>query len=139
VKVRDAKLENAEAGHDIWQQLEAFARVELGRPLFGGQMNLQPSSRLEQDLGLTGDDATEFIAAWAQRFKVDVQGFCSRRYFGPEGNDVLSPLLGLFSKRFRRPAAVPLTLAMLAVAMRRGRWDATEIEAMATQSSALSK
>lgn len=124
---------------ETWQQLEAFARVELRRPLFGGQLNLQPSSRLEQDLGLTGHDATEFIDTWAQRFKVDVQGFSSGRYFGPEGFDVLSPLLGLFSKRFRRPALVPLTLGMLAEAMRRGRWDAAGIEAVATQSSALAK
>jgi hypothetical protein len=125
---------------DSWPQLEAFTRVELGRPLFGGQLNLQPSSRLTQDLGLTGHDGTEFIDAWAQRFKVDVRGFSSGRYFGPEGFDVLSPLLGLFSKRFRRPALVPLTLGMLAEAMRRGRWDAAEIEAMmATQSSAVLK
>ena len=125
--------------NETWQQLEVFARGEIGRPLFGGQLNLRPSSRLEQDLGLTGDDATEFIEKWAQRFKVDVQGFASRRYFGPEGYDLISPLLGLFAERFRRPARVPLTLGMLAEAMRRGRWDAAEIEAMATQSAALSK
>ena len=120
-------------------ELEAFARVELGRPLFGSQLNLQPSSRLGQDLDLTGDDATEFINAWAQAFSVDIRGFPYGRYFGPEGFDLLSPLLGLFSMRFRRSPLVALTLGMLAEAMMRGRFDAAEIEAATAQYSADSK
>ena len=113
-----------------WERLEAFAREELGRPLFGGQLNLQPASRLEEDLGLTGLDAVEFIDKWAETFNVQAQGFPYRRYFGPEGQQLLSSFLGLFAKRFRRPELVPLTLGMLAEAMRRGKWDTNEIEAM---------
>ena len=67
-----------------WERLEAFAREELGRPLFGGQLNLQPASRLEEDLGLTGLDAIEFIDKWAKTFSVQAQGFPYRRYFGPD-------------------------------------------------------
>ncbi|PTB21046.1 acyl carrier protein [Trinickia symbiotica] len=114
-----------------WDRLEAFAREELGRPLFGGQLNLQPTSRLEDDLGLTGLDAVEFIDKWAETFNVQAQGFPYRRYFSPEGQQLLSSFLGLFSKRFRRPALVPLTLGMLADAMRRGKWDTDDIEATA--------
>ncbi|WP_206951300.1 DUF1493 family protein [Trinickia acidisoli] len=112
-----------------WERLEAFAREELGRPLFGGQLNLQPTSRLEEDLGLTGLDAVEFIDRWAETFNVQAKGFPYRRYFGPEGQQLLSSFLGLFAKRFRRPELVPLTLGMLAEAMRRGKWDTAEIEA----------
>ena len=119
-----------------WERLEAFAREELGRPLFGGQLNLQPASRLEEDLGLTGLDAVEFIDKWAETFNVQVQGFPYRRYFGPEGQQLLSSFLGLFSKRFRRPELVPLTLEMLAEAMRRGKWDTAEIEATARNGAA---
>ncbi|PMS35421.1 uncharacterized protein DUF1493 [Trinickia symbiotica] len=117
-----------------WDRLEAFAREELGRPLFGGRLNLQPASRLEDDLGLTGLDAVEFIDRWAATFNVQAQGFPYRRYFSPEGQQLLSSFLGLFSKRFRRPALVPLTLGMLADAMRRGKWDTDEIEATANSS-----
>ena len=114
-----------------WERLESFAREELGRPLFGGQLKLQPASRLEEDLGLTGLDAVEFIDQWAKTFNVQAQGFPYGRYFGPEGQQLLSPFLGLFAKRFRGPELVPLTLAMLAEAMRRGKWDTAEIEATA--------
>ncbi|MGK8204740.1 DUF1493 family protein [Burkholderia cenocepacia] len=114
---------------DIWERLEAFTRAELRRPLFGGKLDLQPASRLEQDLGVTGLDAVEFIDKWAEAFNVDAKDFPYRRYFGPEGQELLSSLVGLFSKRHRRPARVPLTLGMLAEATRRGKWETEAIEA----------
>lgn len=114
-----------------WTQLEAFARAELGRPLFGGQLKLTPESRIEEDLRLTGVDAVEFIDKWAETFDVQAQGFPYNRYFGPDSLDVIRSVLGLFSRRFRDPQLVPLTLGMLAEAMRRGRWDTAEIEAAA--------
>lgn len=120
---------------DIWDRLEAFTREELGRPLFGGRLNIQPSSRLEHDLGLTGLDAVEFIDKWAKTFNVDAVGFPYRRYFSPEGQELLSSFLGLFSKRFRPPPLVPLTMAMLEEAIRRGRWDTAAIEARASRNN----
>jgi hypothetical protein len=66
---------------------------------------------------------------WAATVKVETQDFPFRRYFGPEGQALLSSFLGLFSKRSRQPARVPLTLGMLAEAMRRGRWNTADIEA----------
>ncbi|PMS33228.1 uncharacterized protein DUF1493 [Trinickia symbiotica] len=113
-----------------WLQLEAFARKELGRPLFDGQLKLTPDSRLEEDLRLTGVDAVEFIDKWAETFGIEAQGFPYNRYFGPDSLDVIKSVLGLFSKRFRDPPLVSLTLGMLAEAMRRGRWNTTEIEAI---------
>jgi hypothetical protein len=118
---------------DAWERLEAFAREELGRPLFGGRLDLRPTSLLEADLGLTGLDAVEFIDKWAETFNVRVEAFPYRRYFGPEGQQLMSSLLGLFSRRFREPELMPLTLGMLAEATRRGRWDTEEIEAFAKE------
>ncbi|AJY07061.1 DUF1493 family protein [Burkholderia vietnamiensis] len=118
---------------DVWERLETFAREELGRPLFGGRLDLLPTSRLEEDLGLTGEDAVEFIDKWAETFSVQVRDFPYRRYFRPEGQEMLSGFLGLFSKRYRRPAVVPLTLGMLAEAMQYGRWDTSVIEAAAAR------
>ncbi len=112
-----------------WVQLEAFAREELGKPIFGGPLKLTPDSRIEEDLRLTGLDAVEFIDKWAETFGVEAQGFPYNRYFGPESLDVIKSVLGLFSKKHRDPELVPLTLGMLAEAMRRGRWNTAEIEA----------
>ena len=81
--------------------------------------------------GLTGEDAVEFIDKWAETFSVQVRDFPYRRYFRPEGQELLSGFLGWFSKRYRRPAVVPLTLGMLAEAMQCGRWDTAVIEATA--------
>ncbi|KVE26109.1 acyl carrier protein [Burkholderia singularis] len=114
-----------------WDQLEAFAREELGKPIFGGPLKLTPDSRIEEDLRLTGLDAVEFIEKWAETFGVEAQGFPYNRYSGPESLDVIKSVLGLFSKKHRDPELVPLTLGMLAEAMRRGRWNTAEIEAWA--------
>lgn len=90
-------------GDEIWNRLEAFAREELGRPLFGGPLKLTPGSRLEEDLRITGLDAVEFIDKWAETFGVEAQGFPYDRYFGPDSLDVIRSILGLFSKKFRDP------------------------------------
>jgi hypothetical protein len=67
---------------------------------------------------------------WAEEFNIEApQGFPYDRYFGPESLDVIRSILGIFSKRFRDPELVPLTLGMLAEAMRLGRWNTEEIEA----------
>ncbi|AGK48762.1 MULTISPECIES: DUF1493 family protein [Burkholderia] len=116
---------------DTWEKLAAFTREELGRPLFGGELRLEPSSRLEQDLGVTGTDAVEYIDKWAEAFGVQAEGFPYDRYFGPEGQELLTSFLALFSKRFRKPSRVPLTLGMLEEAMRLGRWETDAIERVA--------
>jgi hypothetical protein len=113
----------------IWEALEAYAREELGRPLFG-RLELKPESRIEEDLRITGTDAVEFIDKWAEKFGIDApDGFPYARYFGPDSPDVLRAVAGVFSKKFRDAPLVPITLGMLAEAMRRGRWNTAEIEA----------
>ncbi|CAE6760898.1 DUF1493 family protein [Paraburkholderia aspalathi] len=118
----------SETKDEVWKKLEAFAREELGKPIFG-QLRIEPDSKLEDELGLTGTDAVEFIDKWAERFGVAADGFPYGRYFGPEGLDLIGAVASLFSKRDRKTAAQPLTLGMLADAMRAGRWDTAAIEA----------
>ncbi|MGK8200303.1 DUF1493 family protein [Burkholderia cepacia] len=116
-----------------WDRLEAFAREELGRPLFGGALNLSRSSRMEEDLRITGIDAIEFIDKWGETFGIDVEQFPYQRYIGPETLDMVRTLLGLFSSKYRDPELVPLTLGMLEEAMRLGRWDTEAIERFARE------
>jgi hypothetical protein len=112
----------------IWHALDAFAREELGRPIFG-KLQLSPDMRLEEDLGLTGVDAIAFIDKWVETFAISAECFPYARYFGPESFDLTRTMLGVFSSRFRQAPQATLTLGMLAEAMRLGRWDTDTLEA----------
>jgi Protein of unknown function (DUF1493) len=46
---------------------------------------LRPETRLEEDLGMTGDDAYDCLREFAERFGVDMSGLEFHRHFGPEG------------------------------------------------------
>ena len=48
---------------------------------------------LENDLGITGDDAVEFIIAYGKEFNVDVSKFMAADYFDAEGYDIVGPLI----------------------------------------------
>jgi hypothetical protein len=45
---------------------------------------LRADTRLEEELGMTGDDAAEFLEAFAETFDVDLTGIEFHRHFGPE-------------------------------------------------------
>lgn len=47
------------------------------------------------DLGLDGDDATEFFQAFARAFQVDISEFDFSRFFGREGLTLAAPLIWL--------------------------------------------
>lgn len=40
---------------------------------------------VENDLGLTGDDAVDFIEEFSERFNVNIEAFDYNKYFKPEG------------------------------------------------------
>jgi hypothetical protein len=46
---------------------------------------LRPETRLEEDLGMTGDDAAEFLEEFAEEFQVNLTGIEFHKHFGPEG------------------------------------------------------
>lgn len=59
---------------------------------------IKATSRICEDLGVDGDDASELLDAYAKAFGVDCRNFRSARYFGPEaGAHILSPLLWIGS------------------------------------------
>jgi Protein of unknown function (DUF1493) len=45
---------------------------------------LRADTRLEEDLGMTGTDAAEFLEAFAEAFEVDLTGIEFHKHFGPE-------------------------------------------------------
>lgn len=57
-------------------------------------------SRLLTDLGLDGEDASDFIEAFAERFDVDFSSFRWLRCFGDEGLDALAPTIAALRRAF---------------------------------------
>src|SRR5262245_62884291 len=45
---------------------------------------LRADTRLEEDLGMTGADAADFLNAFAEMFEVDLTGIEFHKHFGPE-------------------------------------------------------
>ncbi len=58
--------------------------------------------RLEEDLGIYGDDAVEFMTSYAEKFGVDITGFCFDEYFNSETDKIslfIAKLLGRSTKK----------------------------------------
>jgi acyl carrier protein len=51
-------------------------------------------TKIEDDLGLTGDDAIDFMIAYGKTFNVDVTKFMAADYFNGEGDIILPALIG---------------------------------------------
>jgi hypothetical protein len=88
---------------------------------------LTPSTCLEDDLGMTGDDASVFIRDFAAEFRVDLSGFEFDRHFGDERPATpwsLARGLAVWAATGRRGEAPsePLTISRLAEAAAAGHW-----------------
>ncbi|WP_322092834.1 DUF1493 family protein [Paraburkholderia bannensis] len=129
----------------LWKALTDYTREEIGRPLFGKELTLEPTTEVIDDLRIDGDDAVEFIDKLFLKF--DVKGdFPYARYFSGEGTALVPLMLvpalvgALFRAVTKRPRTPdpddhPLTLGMLHEAMRKGRWDTDEVERSQQQRS----
>jgi Protein of unknown function (DUF1493) len=84
---------------------------------------LQADTRLEEDLGMTGADAAEFLNAFAETFEVDLTGIVFHKHFGPE---CAGPIL--FCPRELREemkdlGKYPVTVGHLVEVAAAGRWS----------------
>ncbi|MBS1625613.1 MAG: DUF1493 family protein [Bacteroidetes bacterium] len=77
-------------------------------------------TKLQGALSIWGDDAVEFILAYAERFEVDVSQFMLARYFRPEGDLIMELLKESCLKKERRKE---LTLGALERGIYAGRLD----------------
>ncbi len=66
---------------DLVDRVRALVAKELAMPL----SKVLLTSRIEEDLGMTGDDSAEFLEAFAEEFGVDLSGLDFHKHFGPEG------------------------------------------------------
>jgi hypothetical protein len=68
--------------------------IDLARKQTGAK-TITANTRLYADLGMTGDDAQEFMTAFAVKYDVDMSEFVWLRYFDDEGSDMMGPAIVL--------------------------------------------
>lgn len=73
-----------------------FIREESG--VFASE-TITAHTRLQDDLGVYGDDATDLLLAYAKTFHVDISQFMAADYFDAEGINVLSWFLPVKARR----------------------------------------
>ena len=86
---------------------------------------LRAETSVNDDLGMDGDDGSEFMQAFGERFAVDLTDFPHDKYFGPEaGANPLSLAAGVIRclTTGRWSDLAPLTLRALAKAAGHRRW-----------------
>jgi len=90
-----------------WDRVRKFVSSETGISL----ENLALNSRIEQDLYVTGDDASELLENFVDHFKLDYRGFELSKYFGAEGFDPIG--LGTLIQKLRgKQKAIEPTTAL---------------------------
>ncbi len=86
---------------------------------------LSEETQLVSDLGIDGDDAFEFIEAFAEEFSIKSGDFDFHRYFSPEGFNPFSLIFSFFKTQ---PIQKPITIGMLAKVVDLGVWTTKDIE-----------
>ena len=79
-------------------------------------------TKIEDDLGVTGDDSDEFLIAFGKEFNVDVSKFPIGNYFGDEGDQILPAIIRMFTGKKKRQTK-KLTIGHLEKAVMAGRLD----------------
>jgi acyl carrier protein len=76
-------------------------------------------SELEVDLGITGDDADEFIVKFGEKFNVDIENFNPNEYFLSEGEDHFQTIKSwLFGSKVKKNGRKRITVGDLEKAIK---------------------
>lgn len=94
--------------------------VGFGRKSFE---TLSLATRVSWDLGLDGDDASDFMEDFFEHFGVDSGDYDHYRYFKPEGTDIF-----VFFRSKDRRAKTVMTLGMLYDAAQTKAWSCETLE-----------
>lgn len=89
---------------------------------FVNDVDINMETRLEDDLGVHGDDAVEFIIAYGKYYNVNISNFMAADYFNGEGLNVLNSLIGIFKKEKKASKKI-LTVGHLYKGILAGRLD----------------
>jgi hypothetical protein len=83
--------------------------------------DFRSGTRLEDDLGMTGDDAAEFLEAFAEEFEADLTGIEFHKHFDPEGIPLLFWPPGL-ANHMKDLGHFPVTIGHLIEVASAKRW-----------------
>ncbi|MGF6471175.1 hypothetical protein QFZ89_006425 [Paraburkholderia youngii] len=114
---------------EVSAELEEFLREKIGSP---PKISIKPSSSLEDDFGVTGDDASKLINTFAITFNVQPGDFEFLRYFNMEGFSVWPfSILARYVLKLRGVKDYknkePITVGMLQRAIELGVWDSQRV------------
>ncbi|MEQ3663794.1 DUF1493 family protein [Olleya sp.] len=84
-------------------------------------IEITPTTSIEKDLGITGDDAVDLLTKFGNEFHVDVSNFEFKKYFQEEGSWVFGWLSNIFGKE--DPIRIHLTMDKLEEAVKKGRLE----------------
>ena len=104
----------------VMQQLLQLLHEEIGLPQ---HKTIRLQTSLNFDLGCDGAEAKQFMDALEQDFAVDLGDYDAYRYFQPPEFDVF-----LKRRAKGRGDKIPLTIAMLYLAVKTHRWDTQTLE-----------
>jgi acyl carrier protein len=104
--------------NEIFEKIQLMIVDKMGKY----RKPLMRETTLEKDLGMSGDDAVEFILEFSKKFNVDVSKFEIKKYFFPEGDSVLPAIIRFFAGK-KNPKQKELTLGDLEKAVIAGRLD----------------
>lgn len=102
----------------IFNRIKQFTNKQAGII----EEKITENSSLENDLGIYGDDAVEFIIAFGKEFNVDVSKFMAAEYFSAEGDTILPGIIRLFTGK-KKPKQKDLTIKHLMKSITAGRLD----------------
>ncbi|MCI3947106.1 hypothetical protein BW686_01930 [Pseudomonas syringae] len=115
-------MDRNDLNHDILNYLieRIYFYVGFSKKAFE---TLSLATRVSWDLGLDGDDASDFMEDFFEHFGVDPGDYDRYRYFKPEGTDIFV----LFRSKDRR-AKTAMTLGMLYEAAQMKVWNCETLE-----------
>ncbi len=108
----------AEMSEEIFNKLKSFVIKQSAV----NDEEIIRATKIENDLGVTGDDAVEFIVAYGKAFNVDVTKFMAADYFEAEGDCILPAIIRFLTGRKRKPKKT-LTVGHLEKGIVAGRLD----------------
>jgi hypothetical protein len=111
--------------------MEAWESIQNITSKFTGLASnkLTRESRIENDLGITGDDAEEYLQKFIDNFSVNVEGFDISKYFDDEGFDPIGISLlirRILKKPMMKKSEHQLTLGDLELWAIHGNWADVE-------------
>ena len=83
---------------------------------------LNRDTKIEDDLGITGDDAIEFFDKFSKEFSIDLSDLDLHRYFESEGVGLINFSWLLGKRRKVKRSLHEITIADLENTLKKGKW-----------------